>query len=157
MKNLRKDNKGFSLVELIVVVLIMAIIAVALAPQVLKWVNNSRIANDRNLMDTLVSNSQTTMTNQAAYDIVKGKTVELAFSNTGDASYKLDGTTQSSGDAFVNKFAEYSGYTDWADMDGEVHTKASGNVITISITATGKVTGSYHSSSSTSEITLDNE
>ncbi|MCI5848904.1 MAG: type II secretion system GspH family protein, partial [Lachnoclostridium sp.] len=39
MKRTKKNNKGFSLVELIVVVLIMAIIAVALAPQVMKWVN----------------------------------------------------------------------------------------------------------------------
>jgi len=36
-----KNNKGFSLVELIVVVLIIAIIAVALAPQVIKWVSKA--------------------------------------------------------------------------------------------------------------------
>ena len=48
MKNLKKNNKGFSLVELIVVVLIMAIIAVALAPQIMKWVKNSRITADQN-------------------------------------------------------------------------------------------------------------
>ena len=42
----KMNNKGFSLVELIVVVLIMAIIAVALAPQVMKWVENSRKATD---------------------------------------------------------------------------------------------------------------
>ena len=32
----KRNNKGFSLVELIVVILIMAVIAVALAPQVMK-------------------------------------------------------------------------------------------------------------------------
>jgi prepilin-type N-terminal cleavage/methylation domain-containing protein len=42
----KMNNKGFSLVELIVVVLIMAIIAVALAPQVMRWVENSRKSND---------------------------------------------------------------------------------------------------------------
>ena len=42
MEKARKNNKGFSLVELIVVVLIIAIIAVALAPQVVKYVQKSR-------------------------------------------------------------------------------------------------------------------
>jgi len=48
MKTLKKNNKGFSLVELIVVILIMAIIAVALAPQVMKWVDESKVSTDVN-------------------------------------------------------------------------------------------------------------
>ncbi len=51
----KMNNKGFSLVELIVVVLIMAIIAVALAPQVMKWVENSRKSTDANNYDSVVS------------------------------------------------------------------------------------------------------
>ena len=71
MNNVKKNNKGFSLVELIVVVLIMAIIAVSLAPQVMKWVNNSRIATDRQTVDSVVSNLQIALTNSAAYSEVK--------------------------------------------------------------------------------------
>ena len=55
MKALKKNNKGFSLVELIVVILIMAIIAVALAPQVMKWVGESKKSADANNMATLKS------------------------------------------------------------------------------------------------------
>ena len=51
----KMNNKGFSLVELIVVVLIMAIIAVALAPQVMKWVENSRKSNDIEAYNALIS------------------------------------------------------------------------------------------------------
>ena len=60
----KMNNKGFSLVELIVVVLIMAIIAVALAPQVIKWVNNSRLSADRQTYDDLISQIQIAMTDK---------------------------------------------------------------------------------------------
>lgn len=53
MKTLKKNNKGFSLVELIVVILIMAIIAVALAPQVMKWVDESRVSADNSNRATI--------------------------------------------------------------------------------------------------------
>lgn len=58
MKRTKKNNKGFSLVELIVVVLIMAIIAVALAPQVMKWVNESRKSADASTYDSVVAACQ---------------------------------------------------------------------------------------------------
>ncbi|MCQ2495754.1 MAG: type II secretion system GspH family protein [Lachnospiraceae bacterium] len=58
------NNKGFSLVELIVVVLIMAIIAVALAPQVMKWVEESRKSTDANNYDTIVEACNTALADQ---------------------------------------------------------------------------------------------
>lgn len=64
--NMKKlNNKGFSLVELIVVVLIMAIIAVALAPQVMKWVEESRKSTDANNYDTIVEACNTALADQA--------------------------------------------------------------------------------------------
>ncbi len=56
--NEKKNNKGFSLVELIVVILIMAVLAVAIAPQVMKWVKNAQIAQDKQNADTIVSSAQ---------------------------------------------------------------------------------------------------
>lgn len=46
MKNLKNNNKGFSLVELIVVIAIMVVLAVALAPVFTKFVGDSRRATD---------------------------------------------------------------------------------------------------------------
>ena len=45
-KELRKNNKGFSLVELIVVIAIMAVLVGVLAPQFIKYVENSRQSTD---------------------------------------------------------------------------------------------------------------
>lgn len=42
----RKNNKGFSLVELIIVIAIMAILAGVLTPQFVKYLNKSKVSAD---------------------------------------------------------------------------------------------------------------
>lgn len=80
------NNKGFSLVELIVVVLIMAIIAVALAPQVMKWVEESRKSTDANNYDTIVEACNTSLADQEALkESNKNDIVLTASAATDDA------------------------------------------------------------------------
>lgn len=51
----KKKNKGFTLVELVIVVAILAILVGMLAPQYTKYVENSRKAADASNMDELVN------------------------------------------------------------------------------------------------------
>ncbi len=80
----KMNNKGFSLVELIVVVLIMAIIAVALAPQVMKWVENSRLSTDADTYDGLIANIQVALTDKEAYKEMKScSNYDITIKNSG--------------------------------------------------------------------------
>ena len=55
---LKKKNKGFSLVELIVVMAIMAILAVTLAPTLTQYVEKSRKAADREVINSIYTTVQ---------------------------------------------------------------------------------------------------
>ena len=103
---MKKNNKGFSLVELIVVVLIMAIIAVALAPQVMKWVENSRKSTDCSNYDTLYEACGVALTNKDIYAKVygtSGQAVVLSCSSTNRDWKMTSGPfSLSSGDIFYD-------------------------------------------------------
>lgn len=54
----KMDNKGFSLVELIIVIAIMVILVAVLAPQYLKYVEKSRVATDVQTTVELINSLQ---------------------------------------------------------------------------------------------------
>ena len=62
----QKNNKGFSLVELIIVIAIMAILAGALAPALIKYINKSRRSADISNADTIRTACQTAMSDEDA-------------------------------------------------------------------------------------------
>lgn len=78
-KNRKKvNNKGFSLVELIIVIAIMAILSGALAPQLIKYLDKSRKAADVQTAQTIATAVNTALTDEAAYN--------LAYPSTGTSA-----------------------------------------------------------------------
>ncbi len=145
-------NKGFSLVELIVVVLIMAIIAIALAPQIMKWVENSRKSTD---MQTK-ANMKAAMTVTIAGDDVIAELIasggaKLKIDNSGAKLTKGmgDGTTEfETSSATYTEFLNSLGETDFDDLK----TKLSGSYILIEINAEPYITKAQYCDKDDNEI-----
>ena len=53
-KNEKKDNKGFSLVELIIVIAIMAILVGIVGTQVIPYISKSKVAKDQQVLNSIL-------------------------------------------------------------------------------------------------------
>lgn len=60
-----RNNKGFSLVELIIVIAIMAILIGVMAPQLIKYIEKTNVSSDTQLADTVKSAVTTAMLDPA--------------------------------------------------------------------------------------------
>ena len=87
---MKKNNKGFSLVELIIVIAIMAILAGALAPALIKYINKSRRSTDVQNADSLRTALQTALSDAADADSANDTDIQSAstISESGDAFQK---------------------------------------------------------------------
>ena len=77
----KMNNKGFSMVELIIVIAIMAILAGALAPTLIKYVNKSRMSSDVTTASTIATACSSGLADIKAEDDAKnyyGTTKDIA-------------------------------------------------------------------------------
>lgn len=70
----KMNNKGFSLVELIIVIAIMAILAGAIAPALIRFIDKSRRSNDVSAAKTIKTAVENTLASENIYTLIVPKT-----------------------------------------------------------------------------------
>ncbi|MBO5161527.1 MAG: prepilin-type N-terminal cleavage/methylation domain-containing protein [Lachnospiraceae bacterium] len=123
-------NKGFSLVELIIVIAIMAVLVGVLAPQYIKYLDKSKISADKQLTDSIRQAMTTTMLDPEIKDAP-------AKSSNGDIIGGSPATIGATG--YWHEVYSILGVKDAAALAGE-YKYASPNSVKYTVDANGSIT-----------------
>lgn len=127
-KNEKKDNKGFSLVELIIVIAIMAILVGIVGTQVIPYIDKSRNAKDVQKLSGLCTDAMTAYSSNAAtLDATSVYTIEI-----GDSVDVKKGGAADTDRTLKDAFEELNGIKKVSDL--KLESKAGKDVIKVTIT-----------------------
>ncbi|MBR3833639.1 MAG: type II secretion system protein [Lachnospiraceae bacterium] len=140
----KMNNKGFSLVELIIVIAIMAILAGAIAPALIRYIDKSRKSNDVSSCKAIKTAVETALGNESIYEYLT-----YNGSGTGVTTIKVicNQNTSSAGTTAI----QISGCTAPADADANIATTAATEIGTNIGEKTPKI--KYKKASGTSGVT----
>ncbi len=119
----KTSNYGFSLVELIVVVLIMGILTVVLTPTVMQWLDKSRIAVDRNSLAAVKSAASLTFMDEGIFSSSQGKKITITIKDDTDGT-KIEAPNtilSTNGRSVEQVFEEHAGATIYDFVFKKVH------------------------------------
>ena len=140
MKKEKMNDKGFSLVELIIVIAIMAVLVVVLAPQYLKYVERSRNSTDLQNATAAVTACQVYAADPEATQTFKtGETFTITVTRTNPAAVaSADNGTKLAAEAALDDAA-----IKVADLKCKSKTKWTTYTITGTVDTNGSLTFDY--------------
>ncbi|MBR6223517.1 MAG: type II secretion system protein [Lachnospiraceae bacterium] len=103
---MKMNNKGFSMVELIIVIAIMAILVGAIAPTLIKYVNKSRMSADANNAQEIAAALQQAYSTDNVADGVTVDSIVVNIDSAGAYTYSTGATAD-----FKDAFTEILGST----------------------------------------------
>ena len=156
----KKDNKGFTLVELVVVIAILAILVGLLAPQYTKYVEKARKSSDASNLENMVravevaiadTNEETRIT-AGEYKITINNTASESAKGTAVSIAAYDGVTPTNGSKAEAAIKEVIGEKwadtvlkskNWTKTENSVTSKVESISATIDVSTDGSFTVSY--------------
>ncbi len=128
----KMNNKGFSLVELIIVIAIMAILIAVLAPQYLRYVEKSRLQSDNSAIGEVANAAKVALANDTVNnDAAGGATISFPAAGTKGAVTCTIASLKTEIDNVVGANVQ---------LKSNAYKAASATAPTISVTVTGGVT-----------------
>ena len=130
-KNEKKDNKGFSLVELIIVIAIMAILVGIVGTQVLPYINKSKEAKDFQIINSYGTAATTAYSSDA--ENVTADTTIIVYGTNKDETGKPAATLE-------NEIKTLTGYDAAAKLQDKMGAKKGKkiNAVKVEISLTNK-------------------
>ena len=112
----RNSNKGFSLVELIIVISIMAVLLGVITPALIRYLQKSRIIRDERNLDIVRESIETVLSNEDFYEDLADSSVvinedgTIAINNTKISSEEKTKVTKELTDVLNNNKIEMSSF-----------------------------------------------
>lgn len=122
-KNEKKDNKGFSLVELIIVIAIMAILVGIVGTQVLPYINKSKEAKDFQIINSY-GTAATTAYSSNAEKVTNNVTVDV---------YGDKNSTDKVKKTLANEIITLTGYDDISKLTDKMGSKKGKDITKIEV------------------------
>lgn len=122
-----KNNKGFSLVELIIVIAIMAILVGVMAPQLIKYIEKSNVSADTQLAGTVQTAVTTAMMDPEVLANQTASSYITSLQATGAASTDI-GSFVGNGNSYTSAVSEILGVTAASDVTGSLKSAGASSI-----------------------------